>query len=394
MSENLSIKAKDNFPAEGELLVALSEALDGSEGTNRNRTPGVVKQIDADNDLEAIETWLKLKRRKSENTQRSYRKEAQRLLAWAIFYRSKPLSSINLDDILDFHKWLQHPTQHPELERRGWSLCKKEGLSDSSRRQAMVILGGFFRWLCDAGYLSGNPFRLFDDGTDKKEKKEAEENKVLPAIEKPIWDWIFAHIDDLRPTGDPQALKVFERSRFIVVFLYFTGLRRSELATATMGNTVLKRRHWVLKVHGKGRKLLEPVLLLPPAIDALSRYRQFRGLSPLPDHTDGDIPVVSSTNGKKKISDHYINTQIKNLFAKLASEAKKVDPSWEARLNEVTAHWFRHTLATHNAEAGVPMQATATQLRHKSLDTTRRVYTHVEQMDQQAKDLGKLLDYK
>ena len=39
------------------------------------------------------------------------------------------------------------------------------------------------------------------------------------------------------------------------------------------------------------------------------------------------------------------------------------------------------------------MQATATQLRHKSLDTTRRVYTHVEQMDQQAKDLGKLLDY-
>ena len=162
---------------------------------------------------------------------------------------------------------------------------------------------------------------------------------MTSAIEKPIWDWIFTHIDDLRPTDDPQALKVFERSRFIVIFLYFTGLRRSELATAIMGNLVHKRGQWILKVHGKGRKLLEPVILLSPALDALSRYRQFRGLTPLPIHNEGDIHVVSSTNGKKKISDHYINAQIKYLFAKLAGEAKKVDPSWERELGAVTAHW-------------------------------------------------------
>jgi integrase len=33
---------------------------------------------------------------------------------------------------------------------------------------------------------------------------------------------------------------------------------------------------------------------------------------------------------------------------------------------------------THSAEAGVPIESVADQVRHRSLDTTRRVYRHVD----------------
>jgi integrase len=49
-------------------------------------------------------------------------------------------------------------------------------------------------------------------------------------------------------------------------------------------------------------------------------------------------------------------------------------------------------MATHYAEAGVPIQVTADQLRHKTIDTTRRIYTHVEAR-QRRQALDRVLEY-
>ena len=79
MTSNLpTTEAKDAFPTDTDLTQALDILLDGSQGSNRN--PTAVKQIHGNTDLEAIESWLKAKKRKSLNTLRSYRREAYRLV--------------------------------------------------------------------------------------------------------------------------------------------------------------------------------------------------------------------------------------------------------------------------------------------------------------------------
>jgi len=129
-------------------------------------------------------------------------------------------------------------------------------------------------------------------------------------------------------------------------------------------------------------------------MNALRRYRVSRGLTELPTAAEKDVPLVAAHRGKKSVTDNYLNTLLKGLFERLAQDALLVNEQWSKKLEAGTAHWLRHTLATHNAEAGVPMQDTADQLRHKSMDTTRRIYTHAKKLDKRADGLSKLLDYK
>lgn len=70
VADNLPIAktVRDYFPTDHDLTITLHAGLDGSDGANRNRSPGAVLQINANTDLEAIEVWLKAKKRKSPNT--------------------------------------------------------------------------------------------------------------------------------------------------------------------------------------------------------------------------------------------------------------------------------------------------------------------------------------
>lgn len=50
----------------------------------------------ANNDYEAVQAWLAL--HESAATQRAYRKEAERLILWAILERGRALSSLTTED--------------------------------------------------------------------------------------------------------------------------------------------------------------------------------------------------------------------------------------------------------------------------------------------------------
>jgi hypothetical protein len=80
--------------------------LGGSEG--RFRAPLHQCLLDAKNDYEAIAAWLRTKHDPNGTgntaTHRAYRKEAERLLLWAILEQGKPLSSLTVEDVHAF-KW-------------------------------------------------------------------------------------------------------------------------------------------------------------------------------------------------------------------------------------------------------------------------------------------------
>jgi hypothetical protein len=132
----LTAHERDRVVASGTGLLPLEKivvpaALDGSNG--RFRRPPVECLLDAQNDYEAVLTWLRSKpglppaeiaRRRTgrrdvitepgpldwlhylSNTQRSYRKEAERFLLWAIWIRRKPLSSMTTEDCVAYRDFL------------------------------------------------------------------------------------------------------------------------------------------------------------------------------------------------------------------------------------------------------------------------------------------------
>lgn len=64
--------------------------------------------LEANNDYQAISAWLE--RHEAAETQRAYRREAERLLLWAIVERGKPLSSLTSEDATAYRTFLRHPT--------------------------------------------------------------------------------------------------------------------------------------------------------------------------------------------------------------------------------------------------------------------------------------------
>lgn len=391
MSGEVSV-AKGVFPTAEGLGIALHSWLDGSNGTNRQRAPGSVLQIAAANDLEAIEAWIDARAAGNDHTVRSYRREAYRLMAWSVSFQGKPISSMTTKDVGAFEKWLKNPTAHPDWVARGWTLFRGP-LSRSSIAQAKRVLLGLFRWLCESGYLAGNPFAIKRNKADAKSKRVSTKRSLSRYIDDDLWIWFQSYVDRMAPdAADPLERLRFERKRFIVIFLYWTALRRFELAQAKMGDLSEEGEHWILRVSGKGHvddETPDEVVLLAPAVDALQRYLRVRGLPGAFDRNDDDTPIVAALNGSP-ITGNYINRLLKELFAAASEEAARHNTKWEKDIKEVTAHWMRHSFATHSVKAGVSLQAVADQLRHTTLETTRAIYAKLE-TERRRKELKRLV---
>ena len=141
-------------------------ALDGRTGTNRSSSAH--PQIAATNDLDAVRAWL-ARFVDTPTTFQNYRKEAERLLLWAVIACGKPLSSLTHEDLVVYRQFLLAPApaelwcanggrKHPRDDPR-WRPFYGP-LSAASQRQALVILNVMFSWLVQAGYLAGNPLAL------------------------------------------------------------------------------------------------------------------------------------------------------------------------------------------------------------------------------------------
>lgn len=86
--------------------LALPERLDGRDGTNRGSIEH--SQLSARNDLDAVRAWLS-NYADTKTTFEAYRKEAERLLLWAVVELHKPLSSLTHEDLRLFKAFLAAP---------------------------------------------------------------------------------------------------------------------------------------------------------------------------------------------------------------------------------------------------------------------------------------------
>nr|WP_310035756.1 phage integrase N-terminal SAM-like domain-containing protein [Paraburkholderia graminis] len=109
-----------------------------------------------------MSAWLD--RHEAAETQRAYRREAERLLRWAIAERGKALSSLTSEDATAYRAFLRHPTPAPGGSRRRdpaiiVRMAAVHGaLSPDSIAYALSVLSAMFRWLIEQRYVLANPF--------------------------------------------------------------------------------------------------------------------------------------------------------------------------------------------------------------------------------------------
>jgi len=138
----------------------LPHEVDGSSGAFR--APRHTCTLDAGNDYDAVQAWLAL--HESAATQRAYRKEAERLILWAIVERGRALSSLTTEDAIAYRSFLRRPTPRERWVGPVRFRCSPEwrpfsgGLSACSTAYALSVLGAMFRWLIEQRYLLANPF--------------------------------------------------------------------------------------------------------------------------------------------------------------------------------------------------------------------------------------------
>ncbi|MCA8348508.1 phage integrase family protein [Burkholderia cepacia] len=382
------------YEAEGAQLVplwsldSLPAALDGSQG--RFRAPRDTCGLAATNDYQAIEAWLAL--HEAPHTARAYRREAERLLLWAIVARRQPLSSLTTDDAIAYRAFLRHPTPAarwtgPPCPRATPAWRPFTGrLTARSIAYALAVLRALFGWLVDQHYVVLNPFA----GVTVRGSTIRAPFDTGRALTGREWRAVRAFADQLERTG--WTVPAAERLRFVLDFGYATGLRAQELVAATLGDIAADARGalW-LEVTGKGAKPGR-VALPPLARDALRRYLKARGLPVRRARWQPATPLVAALDTERRaarpgvpghpggtgISAARLRQVLGRFFREAAKRVAARDPVLAAKLRCASPHWLRHTHATHALDAGVELVVVRDNLRHASVATTS-TYLHSEE---------------
>ena len=354
----------------------LPASLCGQHGDNR-APKATQKQIDANNDLHAIQTWLQ-EFDHSPQTQRTYRKEAERLLLWCILQKEKALSSLNRDDLRDYQQFLVDPQplaqwcgpRRPRHDPR-WRPFEK-ALTPNSIAQAITIINALLNYLVEAGYLAGNPLGLMRRQRTRKQPKQTTTTERF--FEQDLWLLIIKYIQQL-PRNTPRQQREHARLDFLFHFLYLLGPRISELANHNMQSIKKIQGKWWWEVTGKGQTT-QQIPVNDQLLKAIIRYRQFYHLTPLP-RTHDEQPLIMNLMGTKRISVNMIHRIVKATFDGCANWIVEDHPEYAAKLRKASTHWIRHTAITHQADSGIDLRYIQRNARHASIETTMH-YQHAE----------------
>lgn len=356
--------------------------VDGSMGLHR--APRASCVLRANNDYAAVQAWLSL--HEAPATQRAYRKEAERLILWAIVERGVALSSLATEDAVAYRAFLRQPSPRQRWVGPAATRTSAEwrpfagGLSSRSRAYALSVLSSMFRWLIEQRYVLANPFagikvRGARQATLDTTRSFSEgEWKLVRTVAEGL-EWSYG--------WQPSAAR---RLRFLIDFSYCTGLRAGELVHATLGSIEVDAHgdHW-LHVVGKGSKAGK-VVLPGLARGALDRHLAQRGLPVTPTKWNPATPLLGSLEGEAGITPKRLWAIVKRFFATTADVLGDTNPALAEKLRRATPHWMRHTHATHALQRGAELTTVRDNLRHASLSTTS-TYLHSDDL-RRAKQIG------
>ena len=359
----------------------LPAALDGSAGCFR--APRDSCRLPAADDHAAIGAWLAAKGTQAaagrlSATQRSYRKEAERLLLWAVLEHGKAMSSLSVEDAHAYRAFLAAPPPAwcgPRHHQR-WSPSWRplEGaLTPAALRQALIILRSLFAFLVAHGYALANPFA--DVALPPDRPSPLGVHRMLSFAQ---WDHVEAL---LRRHADTQPGR---RLRRAMRWLYATGLRLAEVTSLRCGDlTQVSTRsregavvdHWVLSVTGRGarrRQVPLPAELVDELGDELARHGLERRVDAPCNHA---IPVLARFDARLRPLAWSASGLYQAIKAFLARAAERLDGAEAQQLRKASTHWLRHSHGAHalrgrEGQPPVALEVVQNNLGHALAGTT------------------------
>jgi len=157
--------------------------------------------------------------------------------------------------------------------------------------------------------------------------------------------------------GQPGASWTSQRDHLLLVMLYNTGARVSEIIGVRVVDVVLDGGACV-HLHGKGRKLRS----IPLWDSTVVEIRSWLRLNPL---LRGEAALLPNRDGQAM---HRSNVTQRLQLA--VRQAAAEEPSLLKK--RVSPHTLRHTSAMHLLQSGVPFNVIALWLGHESTTTTHR----------------------
>ncbi len=210
----------------------------------------------------------------------------------------------------------------------------------STMERKIASLKSFFHWLQHKAVINHNPADLL-----RSPKKAKHLPEVIGQAE------IMQIIDTM-----PETSILDIRNKCLLIFLYATGLRVSELVGLDLDHVDIRQNQ--LRVIGKGNKERQ-VPLGRRAIGVLKQYLIARK-----EIDFEQKQALFLTRNGKRLSDRMVRNILDRILLELG-QSRHIHP-----------HMLRHSFATHLLENGAHIRVIQEMLGHASLSTTQ-VYTHL-----------------
>ncbi|MES2211874.1 MAG: tyrosine-type recombinase/integrase [Pseudomonadota bacterium] len=370
-------------------FTSLENILTKSPGYNQSGEPNM---LGANSDAQAINTFLR-DYRTAKLTYRSYLKEIERLLLWCLHGQKVGLSDLKRDHIIAYREFLSDP-QPKEVwcgPRKPRTLpCGTPNpqwrpfaapLSPPSVRKTLSILDSFFSYLVQNNYFAGNPMAV------DKRRKGKKSNSTDRWLERDEIITTLEALDELAHNLYEWKFEVI-RAKYIILTLFYTGLRLAELTHHTMGDFILIEDAWYLKVIGKGEKERK-IPVVDEYLDVVAQFRRALGLSPLPQFGE-KTPLVPALETEEALSDSRVWQILKWAFSKGANRYEYLDAKHNeekqknfhkaSKLRKASTHWLRHSYGTYLVRAGCPIEKVKELMGHSDISTTM-IYVHIAKSD-------------
>ncbi|AZL15045.1 tyrosine recombinase XerC [Rickettsiales endosymbiont of Stachyamoeba lipophora] len=276
--------------------------------------------------------YLKNLRNFSEHSLLAYQNDLMHFLSFLNNYHGEEVSLTSLDQlqIRDLRSWIS--SRH------------NNDYDDNSNARAISVIKNFYKFLIKNNYITNQTIFSF------KIKKR---RNLLP---KSLTEYEAQEALNLVNEIEENPW-IASRDLALITLIYACGLRISEALNLTLNMIDFSNKY--LRITGKGHKTrIIPIIEL--ALQRIVSYQQN-----CPYSINSNTPLFYGLKGKKLLAP-IVNKRIRELRAILNLG------------DNITAHSFRHSFATHLLNNGADLRSIQELLGHESLSTTQ-IYTKLDQ---------------
>lgn len=235
-------------------------------------------------------------------------------------------------------------------------------LSESSVNQKITAIKQYLRYVSQEDISLMQIYLSVNDVPTLKITK-----KIRPVIES----------NDLGAFFEaPKNNRIGNRDRTILILLYDTAVRVSEIAGIRLGDIDLRMNNPIILIHGKGRKE-RTVIVSDEAADYLRNY-----IKAFHNNSSPETPLFY-TKMHGQINQMSVRN-IQRIVEKYGNIARETNPN----IPETHPHMLRRTRATDLYRDGVPLNLVSTFLGHAQLETTTIYATPSQDQLREASNRG------